>query len=118
MKNQKQIVSVHVGQAGLQVGHSIWELYCNEHGILPNGLKATSLDNKDGEMDDKSYESFFLLSQSDHYVPRALFIDLEPTIICKLLLLINNPNLSLTIDIMYFTQISKMILKIPLFIII
>ncbi|KAI6180404.1 Tubulin alpha-1A chain isoform X1 [Aphelenchoides besseyi] len=33
--NQKmrEVVSLHVGQAGVQIGNACWELYCLEHGI-------------------------------------------------------------------------------------
>lgn len=34
----REIISLHIGQAGIQVGNSCWELYCLEHGIQPDGL--------------------------------------------------------------------------------
>jgi Tubulin/FtsZ family, GTPase domain len=34
----REIISIHIGQAGIQVGNSCWELYCLEHGIQPDGL--------------------------------------------------------------------------------
>lgn len=34
----REIISVHIGQAGIQVGNSCWELYCLEHGIQPDGM--------------------------------------------------------------------------------
>ena len=33
----REIISLHIGQAGVQVGNSCWELYCLEHGINPDG---------------------------------------------------------------------------------
>uniref|UniRef100_A0A8C3TAM4 Tubulin/FtsZ GTPase domain-containing protein n=1 Tax=Chelydra serpentina TaxID=8475 RepID=A0A8C3TAM4_CHESE len=30
-------ISIHVGQAGVQIGNACWELYCLEHGIQPDG---------------------------------------------------------------------------------
>lgn len=30
---QREIISIHVGQAGVQIGNACWELYCLEHGI-------------------------------------------------------------------------------------
>jgi len=33
----REIISIHVGQAGIQLGNACWELYCLEHGILPDG---------------------------------------------------------------------------------
>lgn len=29
----RECISIHIGQAGIQVGNSCWELYCLEHGI-------------------------------------------------------------------------------------
>ncbi len=34
---QRECISVHVGQAGCQIGNACWELYCLEHGIQPDG---------------------------------------------------------------------------------
>ena len=31
----RECISVHVGQAGVQMGNACWELYCMEHGIQP-----------------------------------------------------------------------------------
>ena len=32
--SQRECISVHVGQAGCQMGNACWELYCLEHGEL------------------------------------------------------------------------------------
>jgi hypothetical protein len=29
---QREVISVHIGQAGVQMGNAAWELYCLEHG--------------------------------------------------------------------------------------
>lgn len=29
----RECISIHVGQAGVQIGNACWELYCLEHGI-------------------------------------------------------------------------------------
>ena len=34
---RKEVISIHIGQAGVQMGNACWELYCLEHGIQPNG---------------------------------------------------------------------------------
>ena len=34
---QREVISVHVGQAGCQIGNACWELYCLEHGIQMDG---------------------------------------------------------------------------------
>ena len=33
----REVISVHIGQAGVQMGSACWELYCLEHGINPDG---------------------------------------------------------------------------------
>jgi tubulin alpha len=29
---QREVISVHIGQAGVQMGNAAWELFCLEHG--------------------------------------------------------------------------------------
>ncbi|KAJ1293395.1 hypothetical protein BS78_01G064700 [Paspalum vaginatum] len=50
----RECISVHIGQAGIQVGNACWELSCLEHGIQTGAGKN---------------------------VPRAILVDLEPTVI-------------------------------------
>ena len=33
----REVISIHVGQAGVQMGNACWELFCLEHGIQPDG---------------------------------------------------------------------------------
>ena len=33
----RECISIHVGQAGVQIGNACRELYCLEHGIQPDG---------------------------------------------------------------------------------
>ena len=30
--DQREVISIHIGQAGVQMGNAAWELYCLEHG--------------------------------------------------------------------------------------
>ncbi|XP_076064250.1 tubulin alpha chain-like [Oratosquilla oratoria] len=78
VKKQRECISLHVGQAGVQIGTSCWELYCLEHGIQPNGMKYEDL--TPGSEED-SYNTFFSEMESGKHVPRAVFADLEPTVI-------------------------------------
>jgi len=70
----REIISVHLGQAGVQTGNACWELYCLEHGIRPDGKM-----NQPSE--DKSFETFFYETGHGKYVPRAVMVDLEPTVV-------------------------------------
>uniref|UniRef100_A0A672Y5U2 Tubulin, alpha 1c n=1 Tax=Sphaeramia orbicularis TaxID=375764 RepID=A0A672Y5U2_9TELE len=74
----RECISVHVGQAGVQMGNACWELYCLEHGIQPDGQMPS--DKTLGGGDD-SFNTFFSETGSGKHVPRAVFVDLEPTVI-------------------------------------
>uniref|UniRef100_A0A3Q2ZW36 Tubulin/FtsZ GTPase domain-containing protein n=1 Tax=Kryptolebias marmoratus TaxID=37003 RepID=A0A3Q2ZW36_KRYMA len=69
---------MHVGQAGVQMGNACWELYCLEHGIQPDGQMPS--DKTIGGGDD-SFNTFFSETGAGKHVPRAIFVDLEPTVI-------------------------------------
>jgi tubulin alpha len=77
----REVISVHLGQAGIQVGNACWELYCLEHGITPDGQIACHKANNFGNMDDDSFKVFFSETDSGKCVPRSIFLDLEPTVI-------------------------------------
>ncbi|MBA0714832.1 hypothetical protein Golax_013782 [Gossypium laxum] len=74
----REIISVHIGQAGIQVGNSCWELYCLEHEIHPDGTMPS--DTSVGVAHD-AFNTFFSETGSGKHVPRAVFVDLEPTVI-------------------------------------
>ncbi|XP_068020540.1 tubulin alpha chain-like [Melanerpes formicivorus] len=74
----RECISVHIGQAGVQIGNSCWELYCLEHGIKPDG---TISPNASSEQLCSSFGTFFSDTGSGKYVPRAMFVDLEPSVI-------------------------------------
>lgn len=38
----REVISVHIGQAGIQVGNECWELFCLEHGIQSDGMMPRS----------------------------------------------------------------------------
>ena len=71
---------MHIGQAGVQMGNSCWELYCLEHGIEPDGIISSTASSAQA---DSSFGTFFSETGSGKYVPRAVFVDLEPTVIGK-----------------------------------
>jgi tubulin alpha len=74
----REILSLHLGQAGVQTGNACWELFCLEHGIKPDGTRAEGFSGKN---DDNSFSTFFQATGSGKYVPRAVFVDLEPSVI-------------------------------------
>ncbi|KAI8067937.1 tubulin alpha-1B chain [Gongronella butleri] len=73
----REIISLHIGQAGVQIGESCWELYCAEHGIEPDGRV-----NPDFKPNYKtSGETFFSETENGKFVPRAIMMDLEPSVV-------------------------------------
>ncbi|XP_021107920.1 tubulin alpha-3 chain-like [Heterocephalus glaber] len=74
----RECISIHVGQAGVQIGNACWELYCLEHGIQPDGQMPS--DKTTGGGDD-SFNTFFSETGAGKHVPRAVFVDLEPTVV-------------------------------------
>jgi len=73
----REIISIHVGQAGIQLGNSCWELYCLEHGILPDGSMPNAKNSRGGD----AFNTFFSDTGAGKHVPRSVFVDLEPTVI-------------------------------------
>lgn len=73
---QGECISVHIGQAGAQIGNACWELYCLDHVIHLHGQMPSG-----GE--DDSFNTFFRETGAGKHVPRAFFVDLEPTVIGK-----------------------------------
>ncbi|MCO5561167.1 hypothetical protein L7F22_014788 [Adiantum nelumboides] len=71
----RECISIHIGQAGIQVGNACWELYSMEHGIQPDGQTV-------GGGDD-AFNTFFSETRVEKHVPRAIFVDPEP-MRCKL----------------------------------
>ena len=55
----REVISIHIGQAGVQTGNSCWELYCLEHGIQPECVEreATRRDGRDGCRDPRARRS-------------------------------------------------------------
>lgn len=77
-RKMREVISIHIGQAGCQMGNACWELYCLEHGIQPDGMMPN--DDSIGVADD-SFNTFFSETSSGKHVPRAIFVDLEPTVV-------------------------------------
>ncbi|CAL4060908.1 unnamed protein product, partial [Meganyctiphanes norvegica] len=81
-KELRECISIQIGQAGCQIGNACWELYCLEHGITKDGSIPKDSDEKTGaSWGAHSYSTFFSETQNGRHVPRAVFVDLEPTVI-------------------------------------
>uniref|UniRef100_A0A7S0AR42 Tubulin beta chain n=1 Tax=Minutocellus polymorphus TaxID=265543 RepID=A0A7S0AR42_9STRA len=73
----RECISIHLGQAGIQTGNQCWELYCLEHGIDPSGRMSGEGGVKAG---DDSCSTFFAETGEGRHVPRAVYVDLEPSV--------------------------------------
>ena len=68
----KEIVGLHLGQAGCQVGEKLWELLCEEHGIKPDGT------SDEMRVAGDPMGAFFSQTPNKQFVPRAVFCDSDP----------------------------------------
>ena len=75
----REVISIHIGQAGIQTGNACWELYCLEHGIQPDGSMPS---DKTIGVEDDAFNTFFSETGAGKHVPRCVFLDLEPTVVC------------------------------------
>lgn len=78
----RECICVHLGQCGVQIGDTCWDLLCREHKVQADG-RLESEDNPTLSQVDR-LTSFFHESYEGNYTPRSLFIDLEPSVIDSL----------------------------------
>ncbi|OQD77388.1 hypothetical protein PENANT_c107G08929 [Penicillium antarcticum] len=72
-----EICHLHLGQAGTQLGNAAWELYLHEHGLLPDGKRDPDVTEDISQS--SSYETLFTETGNGKYVPRSIFVDLDPS---------------------------------------
>lgn len=70
----KEIITICIGGCGVRIGDKFWELLCLEHGIQPDGQISS---NKTIDKGDR----FFSKTAGGKYIPRCIFVDLEPSTI-------------------------------------
>jgi len=72
----REVLSISVGQGGIQLGNAVWTQYCEEHAVNPNGTRKDTANT-----DDDYFLTFFEETAAGQYVPRSLSVDLEPTVL-------------------------------------
>ncbi|XP_018785541.1 PREDICTED: tubulin alpha-4 chain-like [Bactrocera latifrons] len=86
----REVISIQIGQGGIQIGNACWELYLLEHGIDVDGSTKSKAENMNGSnklsQDTKNEttndsNTFFAETGLGKHVPRTVFVDLEPTVI-------------------------------------
>ncbi|KAA1112965.1 gamma-tubulin [Puccinia graminis f. sp. tritici] len=94
----RELITISAGQAGNQISSEFWPQICAEHGISPTGLlqpppqpssSSGTTNNNPFQTNDCSAidrkDVFFYQADDDHYIPRAIMIDLEPRVINTIL---------------------------------
>ncbi|XP_042897241.1 tubulin gamma-1 chain isoform X1 [Parasteatoda tepidariorum] len=72
----REMITLQLGQCGNQIGFEFWKKLCAEHGINPDGV----LEDFATEGTDRK-DVFFYQADDEHYIPRAVLLDLEPRVI-------------------------------------
>jgi len=75
----REVLTVNVGQAGIQLGNAVWTQYCAEHKIAPDGKLKEDEDSTKEK--DKYFTTFFEETGTGQFVPRNITVDLEPTVV-------------------------------------
>ena len=74
----REVINIHIGQAGCQTGNACWELFCLEHGIQPDGSMPS---DKTIGVEDDAFNTFFsetgagkhgVLRRFSHFLPHPL----------------------------------------------
>jgi len=72
----REVLTISVGQGGVQLSNAVWSQYCTEHGITLSGDRGD-----DFHAEDEYYLTFFEEGGTGKIVPRNLGVDLEPTVL-------------------------------------
>lgn len=76
----REMITLQLGQCGNQIGFEFWKKLCAEHGINNDGvLEDFATDGTDRK------DVFFYQADDNHYIPRAVLLDLEPRVINSIL---------------------------------
>jgi len=71
----REVLSLSIGQGGIQLGNAVWAQYAEEHDINPDGTKQDDFE------DDRQMYTFFEETGGGQLVPRNVYVDLEQTVI-------------------------------------
>lgn len=77
----REIITISMGQGGVQLGNAVWDQYCKEHFIAHDGTRDTERLVDSTMYNDDSFQTFFWDTQDGQFVPRNICMDLDPTTI-------------------------------------
>ena len=69
----RELVHIHGGHCGNQIGSKFWEVISDEHGIDPTGTY-----HGDSDLQLERINVYYNEATGGRYVPRAILMDLEP----------------------------------------
>jgi len=79
----REVITISIGQCGIQYGNAVWAQYCEEHNIDPDGHPQSDYDPEDRQL-----LSFFeaqntekLDAANQDFVPRQVTVDLEASVV-------------------------------------
>jgi len=70
----REVLTVNVGQAGIQLGNAVWTQYNAEHSIEDDGTR----DLQEGS---EYFSTFYEETGTGQFVPRNISVDLEPSVV-------------------------------------
>ncbi|CAJ1350298.1 unnamed protein product [Effrenium voratum] len=80
MSSHGECITIHIGQAGCQIGRDCWELFCHEHCVKQDGTRdKMEVSALGAEQEDTTYSSFFSETHAGQHVPRSIFVDTDPS---------------------------------------
>ena len=81
--HMREVISIYIGQAGLQIGDKCQELFNLEHKIGNDGrlVEKTDGDAKNFNGEGESFQTFYSENSTEKFVPRSIMIDLDPSTI-------------------------------------
>ncbi|CAL8104465.1 unnamed protein product [Calicophoron daubneyi] len=75
----REILIIQFGQAGVQIGSALWELFCIEHGLSADGHLVTL--EGDVRHPELEHVNCLFYEGQKAWTPRSVMVDLEPTVI-------------------------------------
>ena len=79
--SQKEILTINIGECGINLGNTVWEQYCAEHDIDNKGDRKDDTDKHAEIKEDQAISSFFDESKDGTFIARNLMIDTDPNVI-------------------------------------
>ena len=75
--SHRSILTVQIGQCGIQIGKSLWSQLSQEHYITASGVCPET----DDPSEIKALNTFYYETSSGRWMPKTIFLDSEPGVI-------------------------------------